>query len=142
MMLAAVYVLGPTASWVGSTVADRDNAAAETARHDTPRKAIRARARVRGLLYPGLRRPLVVRVRNLRGSPTAVRRVRVRVRRASRHCPRRSLRLSRFRGWVRIKAHRTQRLRLRARMAFTAPDRCQGARYRLRVRVRATTARR
>lgn len=139
LLLAAVLtgVAGaaiPLGSWSG----DEDRRHAATVTQPPASKAgLRTSARVRGLLYPGVRRPLLVRISNLHRRAVTVTSLRVKVRRATQGCPRRSLRLSRFRGRTRVPARRRRVLRLRARLRPTAANACQDARFRLSVLARA-----
>jgi hypothetical protein len=133
LVLALATVAGAAHALAGAKATSPGTAAAAAV---DGQSGLRVHARVRGLLYPGVRRPLVLRVSNPAGRRAVVLRARVRVRRASRGCPRGSLRLQRFRGKLHVRPRGRRTLRLRARMKRTAPDACQGAGYRLRVRTR------
>jgi hypothetical protein len=97
---------------------------------------------VRGLLYPGVPRTLVLRVSNQLRRPVRVTSLKVRVRKVSRGCPKRYLAVRRFRGRPRVRARRTRRVRLRVMLPRAAPDSCQGAVFRLRYSARAAPLRR
>ncbi len=97
-------------------------------------RTLHLRGHVRGL-YPGSHRRLTVAIRS-RGQnpPVVVRSVKARVRSASAGCPTSSLRIRSFRGSKPIDGGHLGRVRLRARMSRSAPETCQGARFRLRYR--------
>jgi hypothetical protein len=87
-------------------------------------------------LYPGVRMPLPARVKNRYPFAVKVRSIRTRVRRASPGCPRRAVKVRRYRGHVRVRAHRARRVGLRIRMRPATPDACQGTTFQLRFKAR------
>jgi hypothetical protein len=102
---------------------------------------IRISARARGLLYPGARRPLLVRMTNPNRRHVVVGSVAVTVEHAPRGCPRDSVSLSRYRGGpLRMPPRGTATLRLAVRMATDAPNGCQRATFRLAVHAQARIA--
>jgi hypothetical protein len=135
-------LVGASLALASGTPGDREGPASHLAERGASKPGLRVSARVRGRLYPGVRRPLVVSIRNRHRRAVTVRSVRVRVRRAPRGCPRRALRLGRFAGGLRVPARRRRVLRLRARLVARAANACQGARFGLRVRARARKVRR
>jgi hypothetical protein len=101
--------------------------------------------RVRGHvqdLYPGAAQRMRVRVRNGYRRDIVLRKVRTIVGDSGPGCTRENLWTRRFRGHKRISAHHTGRVRIAIGMQLGAPIACQGARFPLRFRARATGARR
>jgi hypothetical protein len=93
---------------------------------------------VRGL-YPGAKRNLWIYIRNrVQNPPVVVRSVRGRVARTTRGCPASSLHLRPFRGHRYIGSGRRRSVPLRARLARSAVESCQGAKFELHYRARAT----
>jgi hypothetical protein len=88
-------------------------------------------------LYPGSRRPLVLRVRNRNRFAVRVVAGHVTVRDANSRCRSANLRVSGFRGSVRVQAFGTARLRLLVRMSPSAPNACQRAVFPLILTARA-----
>jgi hypothetical protein len=143
--LAVAGVTGLVCSGIAlasGTTGDREGRGTHHADRVAPEPGLRVSARVRGRLYPGVRRPLLVTIGNRHRRVVTVTSVRVRVRRAPRGCPRRTVRLSRFAGRVRVPPRRRRVLRLRARMVPRAANACQGARFALRAWARAGGGRR
>jgi hypothetical protein len=132
-----VAVAGSAHALATRGAADRDRRSTAVVARTPADAGLRVTGRVRGLLYPGVRRRLRVRVTNRRRHPVIVTEVRAGVTRASRGCPRRTLALGRFRGRLRVGARRSRRLDLPARLRATAPDSCQAAVFRLGLRARA-----
>jgi hypothetical protein len=89
-------------------------------------------------LYPGARRRLTIVIRNHSRRPLRIRSVTARVRDAGPACRGRNLRISRFRGRLRLRARRARRIAVTVLMRPDAPDACQGARFPLVFRGRAT----
>jgi len=105
--------------------------------HGRPSRGFTLAGHVKGL-YPGARRRLVIVVRNRGRRPLRVRSVTTRVRDASAGCSGRNLRVSRFRGRVRVRARRSRRIAVSVRMLPESPAACQGAIFPLVFRGRAT----
>jgi hypothetical protein len=134
-LLAVVFAAAATAdALVGSGSVSPAPAAAK--RHLTHR-GLRVSARVEGLLYPGARLPVIVRVANRWRRPLTIRRARVWVERAPAGCSAASLQFDVFRGYVALPARRVRRLTLRVAMLPWAQPACQGGVYRLKARARA-----
>lgn len=91
-----------------------------------------------GGLFPGASRRLVIAVHNRSRRSLRVRSITTRVRDAKRGCRARNLRVSAFRGRLRIGPRRSRRVAVRVRMLPSAPAACQGAVFRLAFRGRAT----
>jgi hypothetical protein len=89
-------------------------------------------------LYPGSHRRLTIVVRNRSRKPLRIRSVITRVRDAGPACRARNLRVSKFRGRLRVRPHRRRRIAVTVWMRPDAPDGCQGARFPLVFRGRAT----
>jgi hypothetical protein len=117
-------------------VTDADPPRAEAAAR-SKKQGLGVSGRVHGLLYPGVRRTLVLKVSNRLRRPVKLTSVRVRVKGAPRGCRKRYLAVRRFRRRPRLRARRARRVRLRVMLARSAPDSCQGAIFRLRYSVRA-----
>jgi hypothetical protein len=104
---------------------------------------IRVSVRARGLLYPGVRRRLLVRMTNPNRRDVVVRSITATVKDAPRDCPGGSVSLSGYRGGpLRLPPRGKAKVRLAVRMATSAPDGCQGAALRLAVHAQARIARR
>jgi hypothetical protein len=125
--------------------------AAEFVRHADPRAgdagaasvagAPTARFKIRGhvkQLYPGKEGKLRLRVTNPNGFPIVVRTIKVKVRPAGRWCSAKALKIRRFHGTRRIRAHRTVKMKLRIRMRKKVARACMGARFPLKYSGRAT----
>ena len=134
-VLAALFAAAATADALVNSQSG-DVGPATAAKHRS-HHGLRLSARVEGLLYPGVRRPVSVRVANLRRRPLTIRRARVWVARAPRGCPTKSLTFDVFRGYVPLPARGVRRLSLTVRMLPTAETACQGGRYSLKARARA-----
>jgi hypothetical protein len=91
-----------------------------------------------GGLYPGARKPLVLVVRNHGRRPVRVRSITTTVKAARPGCGARNVRVSRYRGRLRIRAGGSRRIALEARMPRTSPTACQGAVFPLVFRGRAS----
>jgi hypothetical protein len=91
-----------------------------------------------GGLYPGASRRLVIVVRNRDRTSLRVRSITTRVRDAKPGCRAGNLRVSAFRGRLRVGAGRSRRVAVRARMPSDSPSACQGAVFPLVFRGRAT----
>jgi hypothetical protein len=134
-LLAGVFAAATTAdALVGSERVSPAPAAAE--RH-LSHHGLSVSARVEGLLYPGARLPVTVRVANRRRRPFTVRRARVWVERAPAGCSPASLQFDVFRGYVALPARGVRRLTLGVSMLPWAQSACQGGVYRLKARARA-----
>jgi hypothetical protein len=99
---------------------------------------LRVAGHARGL-YPGRTAHVRLEVRN--GFPFAVEvsSIRARARNAAPHCPGYTVVIRPHRPLrTALPAHRRRRLHMRIRMRRSARDACQGARFPLRFRVRAT----
>jgi hypothetical protein len=83
-------------------------------------------------LYPGVRKQLVLRVRNPNRFTIKVISVRVSVRSAVRGCSSRNLVVGRFRGSRKVARRRAAKVRVPITMVSRAAPACQGARFRLR----------
>jgi hypothetical protein len=101
------------------------------------RSGFRLTGHVTGL-YPGEHKRLVIVVRNRGRKALRVRSITTRVRDASRACPRRNLHVPRWRGRLRVKGHRSRRVKVTVWLRADSPSACQGARFRLVFRGRAT----
>ena len=93
-------------------------------------------------LYPGVHKKLRLRLKNLNPTPIRVVSVRVRVRSTAAACPSNVVRVGRLkrRARVTVKARRVRKVSLPVSMLASAPDACQGARFRLRYRGKALKA--
>jgi hypothetical protein len=138
LLLALVATLLAAAATADALVNSQSGDAGRTtaAKHRS-HHSLRLSARVEGLLYPGVRRPVTVRVRNGLRRPLTIRRARVWVARAPRGCSTRSLRFDVFRGYLPLPARGVRRLSLTVWMLPTAETACQGGRYTLKARARA-----
>ncbi|HEX6843776.1 MAG TPA: hypothetical protein VF235_01555 [Actinomycetota bacterium] len=87
--------------------------------------------KVRGL-YPGRVKTVKVTVRNPSARRLRVTRLAATVSSTTAACPRRAVRVKPWRGELRVPPHSARRVRLAVRMRPTAPDGCQGIRFRLR----------
>lgn len=104
-----------------------------------PARAMRVRGNVRGL-RPGVPRRLVARVINRTGARLVVREVGARALSASGGCPPDALRVATKRVRRHLGPRQRIYVRLRARLAASAPNTCQGARFELRFRARGEPA--
>ncbi len=134
-LVAALFAAAATADALVNSQSD-EAAPAATAKHRS-HHGLRLSARVEGLLYPGARLPVTVRVANRRRRPLTIRRARVWVARAPRGCSAESLKFDVFRGYVPLPARGVRRLSLTVWMLPTAESACQGGRYTLKARARA-----
>jgi hypothetical protein len=135
--------LGPAAGVVASAVvaATALTGAAATGSLGSGRAPVGSGFTLRGHvggLYPGASKRLVVAVHNRSRRPLRIRSITTRVRAARRGCGARNVRVSSFRGRVRVGAGRTRRVAVRVRMLSTSPPACQGAVFPLVFRGRAT----
>ena len=89
-------------------------------------------------LLPGQRKRLVIVVGNRQCRALRVREITTHVRDASAACTGRNLRIASFHGSLRIRAHDTRRITVRATMRADSPSACQGAVFRLAFHGRAT----
>jgi hypothetical protein len=89
-------------------------------------------------LFPGARKRLRLRVKNRLPVAVVLHSIKTAVSDAGPGCARSNLAVGRYRGSLRIEAHRSRRVRVRVAMSGGAPDPCQGARFPLRYRARAT----
>jgi hypothetical protein len=125
--------------------------AAEFARHpetgrggpetSTVARSSAARFKIRGHiahLYPGKKTEMRLGVTNPNGFPIVVRSIKVKVRPAGRWCTAKALKVSRFHGARRIRAHHTVKMKLRIRMRRKVSRACMGARFPLRFVGKAT----
>lgn len=80
-------------------------------------------------LYPGLTRPMLVRVRNPESFAVRLTRVTARVSSPSRACRARNVWIASFTGSRRIPARGRIRIYLSSGMRSMAPNICQGARF-------------
>jgi hypothetical protein len=97
---------------------------------------VRLRVQARGL-YPGLKRPVRVRVRNRSDNRLTLRSVRPRMRKSGSGCAR-YVTLERRRFHRLLPPRSTRRIKLRIAMDRTTPDACQGVKLPVRLRARAT----
>jgi hypothetical protein len=100
-------------------------------------KAFSLSGHVTGLL-PGQRKLLVITVRNQGRRALRVRVVTTRVLDAGTACRARNLRVAAFHGSLRVAAHRSRTIAVRASMRADSPTACQGAVFRLAFHGRAT----
>lgn len=100
---------------------------ASTAR--APRFSVKGK--VKGL-YPGVTKPLKLRITNPNSRPITVKLVTVKVRSTTPGCPSSAIKAKRFKGSKKVAAHRSAKVKVKIRMKPTTPDACQGARFRLR----------
>jgi hypothetical protein len=91
-------------------------------------------------LYPGVRKDLRARVVNRFDHPIRVRKVTATVTSPTPACPASSIRVKPWRGSLRIPARSAKRVTLVVRMRPTAPNGCQGVRFRLRYGGKALRA--
>lgn len=91
-----------------------------------------------GGLYPGARMRLRVRLRSRLPFAVKVRSIRARIGDAGSGCSRGNLRVRSYRGHMRIPPHGSKRAALRIEMSSGAPVACQGARFPVRFKARAT----
>lgn len=89
-------------------------------------------------LFPGARTRLRLRVKNRLPVAVVLRSIRTTVSDGAPGCSGRNLSVARYRGSLRIAAHRSRRVRVRVAMSGSAPDSCQAARFPLRYTGRAT----
>jgi hypothetical protein len=97
---------------------------------------IKVSGHVKGL-YPGRERRLRVGVRNGYRSVITVKSVTATVKRASSGCPKGTISTTPYEGRGKIRAHRTKPLTIRVKMRRSAPDACQGTKFKLRFKARA-----
>ena len=90
-------------------------------------------------LHPGMHKMLLLRLKNLNPTPIRVVSVRVRVRSTAAACPSNVVHVGRLkrRANVTVKARRVRKVSLPVSMLISAPDACQGARFRLRYQGKA-----
>jgi hypothetical protein len=89
-------------------------------------------------LFPGAHRRVRVTISSGLRHPLRVRSVWAAVRGGGPRCPAGNVRVDRWRGRLRIGAHRTRHLPLSVTMSKKAPDACQGRRFNLRFHARAS----
>jgi len=89
-------------------------------------------------LYPGVHKRLKIVVHNRGSRRLTVRSITTRVRGGSAACRARNLRVSRYRGRLRIRAYTSRRVRVRIWMRRSTPTACQGHVFRLTFRGRGT----
>ena len=87
-----------------------------------------------GHLTPGVSRDMTLTIRNRTSRRLRIRRVSSRVLAAPVTCPGRYLRIAKYRGGVRIGAWRIRRIRVRVTLSASAPNSCQGSRFKLGYR--------
>ena len=100
-----------------------------------PKQHFQVRAHVRGL-YPGASKNLKVRIKNHTGRRVRVTKLRVLVRRASNGCRRSSLHAHRPRREFRLQPHSGRTMKVGVAMRRSAPNACQGRKFRLRINAR------
>lgn len=88
------------------------------------------KGKVKGL-YPGISKPLKLRLTNPNDAPISVKLVTVKARSTTVSCPSSAVKATKFKGNKRIGAHRTAKIKVKIRMKATTPDACQGAKFRL-----------
>lgn len=98
---------------------------------------IQVRGKVKDL-YPGVTKTMKVRVYN--GFPRKVTLVSVRAKvgDASPGCTRQNVRVKRFRGRNPIRAYGQTRVKVKVTLQSTSPDACQGARFPIKFKAKAT----
>jgi hypothetical protein len=106
-------------------------------RHRAGQRLLTLTGHVAGL-YPGARRRLTIVVRSRTQRALRIRSVTTRVRDAGPACRRRNLRVSSFRGRLRVRPRRARRIAVTVSMRRDAPNACQGALFPLVFRGRAT----
>jgi hypothetical protein len=89
-------------------------------------------------LYPGVHRRLKLVVHNPGRRRLTVRRITTRVRGGNAACRARDLHVSAFRGRIRVRPHRSRRIRVKIWMRAGSPTSCEGHVFRLAFRGRAT----
>jgi hypothetical protein len=89
-------------------------------------------------LFPGAHKRMRVTISSRFRRPLRVRSVWAVVRGGGSGCPASNVRVNRWRGRLRIGAHRTRHLQLPVAMSKKAPDACQGRRFNLRFHARAS----
>jgi hypothetical protein len=104
-------------------------------RAEHKRSAVRIKGHVTAL-YPGVPAILHARARNRAPRPVRLMRVKARVRSGAPGCGRRYLRTKRIHPRRIISPHRKRRLPIKVRLRASAPDACQGVRFRLHYRTR------
>jgi len=104
-------------------------------RADHHRPAVRIKGHVDGL-FPGVPAKLRARARNRAPRPVRLVWVKARVRSPAPGCGRKYLRTKRAKPRRVIPPHRKRRVRIRVKLRGSAPDACQGVRFRLRYRAR------
>ena len=85
-----------------------------------------------GGLYPGVRKILQAKVVNRFSHPIRVRLVTARVRSDVAGCPSGAVKVTPWRGTLRLRPHAAKKVPLKVRMRPTAPNACQGVRFTIR----------
>lgn len=93
--------------------------------------------RIKGL-YPGVHKRLKIVVHNRGPRRLTVRAITVRVKGGSAACRARNLHVSAFHGRLRVRAHKSRRVRVRIWMRAGSPTACEGHVFRLAFRGRGT----
>lgn len=99
--------------------------------------AFHVRGTVRGL-SPGRLRMMKVTVRNTSSRRLRVTRITATVVRSAPSCPTTAIRVKPWRGKLLVRPGASRKVLLKVRMKPTAPNACQGARFRLRYQGKAT----
>jgi hypothetical protein len=139
LQLAVAVVLAASATALGTMPVDeRDPGHEKGVTHFERDGELHAGGRVKRL-YPGAAKALRVRVRNASPRTVWLRSIKTRVGDAGPGCSRSHLEVRRkHRAHLRIRPDSRRIVRLRVLMRRSAPDACQGARWPLRFRVRAS----
>lgn len=135
--LAVVLLAGAVAvaAETGMIVTERPSDAPSVVERPTPK--LQVRGKVKGL-YPGVQKRMRVRVQNRLPQRVVLVSVRARVRDASPTCSRKNIKIKRYRGSKRMRAHSRTRVRVQVTMKPDAADACQGARFPIKFRARVT----
>jgi hypothetical protein len=138
--VAAAAVLASTAFVLAQDV-PRDAPAIRDAGNSAKRKPALGVRGSTSRLYPGGTARLRLKVTNRSRHPLKLRQLKVTVHDARPGCPGRLLRVKPFKTRAGVRARRSAIVKVRVTLSRDAPDACQGARFRLSYRVRATRAR-
>ena len=140
LQLGVAVVLAASATALATMPAEERHPEREkAATHFERGGVLHAGGRVKRL-YPGAAKALRVRVRNASRRTVWLRSIKTRVGSAGPGCSRAHLKIRRKqRAHLRIRPYSRRIVQLRVLMRRSAPDACQGARWPLRFRVRASS---
>ena len=82
-------------------------------------------------LLPGIKHNMKLKVTNKTSVNMRVKTVTVKVVSSVPACPSSVLKISKYKGKARVAAHRSRTITVKAKLSSSAPDTCQGARFRL-----------